>query len=45
MLRITHLKAIYHSITVDEAEKELDAFASKWDGKYPRISRSVYDLV
>jgi putative transposase len=37
---VTDLKAIYHSITVEEAEKELDAFASKWDSKYPRISRS-----
>ena len=37
---VTDLKAIYHSITVEEAEKELDAFACKWDGKYPRISRS-----
>jgi transposase-like protein len=37
---VTDLKAIYHSITVDEAEKELDAFAAKWDSKYPRISRS-----
>ncbi len=37
---VTDLKAIYHSITVEEAEKELDAFAAKWDGKYPRISRS-----
>jgi transposase-like protein len=37
---VTDLKAIYHSITVEEAEKELDAFAAKWDSKYPRISRS-----
>lgn len=37
---VTDLKAIYHSVTVEEAEKELDAFASKWDDKYPRISRS-----
>lgn len=37
---VTDLKAIYHSITVEEAEKELEAFARKWDGKYPRISRS-----
>ena len=34
------LKAIYHSVNVEEAEKELLAFATKWDGKYPRISRS-----
>jgi transposase-like protein len=37
---VTDLKAIYHSITVEEAEKELETFASKWDEKYPRISRS-----
>jgi putative transposase len=37
---VSDLKAIYHSITVEEAETELDAFAAKWDGKYPRISRS-----
>lgn len=37
---VTDLKAIYHSITVEEAEKELEAFADKWDSKYPRISRS-----
>ena len=37
---VTDLKAIYHSISVEEAEKELDAFAAKWDDKYPRISRS-----
>ena len=37
---VSDLKAIYHSITVEEAEKELDAFAAKWDTKYPRISRS-----
>ncbi len=36
----TDLKAIYHSITVEEAEKELEAFAAKWDEKYARISRS-----
>jgi len=34
------LKNIYHSVNDEEAEKELFAFAAKWDGKYPRISRS-----
>jgi putative transposase len=33
------LKRIYQSITVEEAEAELNAFAKKWDGKYPSISR------
>jgi putative transposase len=34
------LKEIYRSATVDLAEKTLDAFADKWDRKYPAISRS-----
>jgi putative transposase len=33
------LKRIYQSVTVEEAEQELNAFASKWDGKYPSITR------
>lgn len=32
------LKRIYHSVTAEEAELELDEFAVKWDGKYPSIS-------
>jgi len=32
------LRKIYHSVSVEEAERELDAFAEKWDGKYPTIS-------
>lgn len=32
------LKKIYTSITAEEAERELDAFAGKWDGKYGAIS-------
>jgi len=28
------LKKIYQSITVFEAEKELEAFAETWDSKY-----------
>lgn len=32
------LKRIYQSVTVDEAERELDDFADKWDKKYPSIS-------
>jgi transposase-like protein len=34
------LKAIYQSITVEEAEQELEAFAQQWDKQYPSISAS-----
>ena len=34
------LKKIYRSLTVDEAEQELAAFAETWDEKYPTISQS-----
>ena len=34
------LKKIYTSLTVDEAEQELAAFAKRWDEKYPTISRT-----
>lgn len=34
------LKAIYQSVTVEEAEQELAAFAEQWDNKYPTISAS-----
>jgi transposase-like protein len=34
------LKKIYTSVTVDEAEQELTAFAELWDAKYPTISQS-----
>lgn len=34
------LKRIYQSVTVDEAEFELDVFAEKWDKQYPTISAS-----
>ena len=34
------LKKIYSSLTVDEAEQELTAFAERWDVKFPSISRS-----
>jgi transposase-like protein len=33
------LKAIYLSITLDEAERELNNFAEKWDNKYGSISK------
>ena len=31
------LKRIYHSTTVDEAERELEAFCDRWDEKFPSI--------
>jgi len=34
------LKAIYRSITEDEALQALEEFAERWDEKYPQISRS-----
>ena len=34
------LKKIYRSLTVEEAEQELAAFAKIWDEKYPTISHS-----
>lgn len=34
------LKSVYHSSCADEAWENLKAFASKWDGRYPTISKS-----
>jgi len=34
------LKKIYQSVTVEEAEGELESFAKLWDGKYPTIAKS-----
>jgi transposase-like protein len=34
------LKAIYQSVTVTEAEQELEVFAQQWDKQYPSISAS-----
>ncbi len=34
------LKAIYRAATVAQAEQALEAFAQKWDKKYPSISKS-----
>jgi len=34
------LKKIYQSLSVEEAEQELAAFAAAWDEKYPTISQS-----
>jgi len=36
----TDLKAIYQAPTVEMAEKNLDAFAAKWDASHPTIARS-----
>lgn len=36
----TDLKTIYHAATVEMAEKNLDAFAAKWDTSHPTIARS-----
>ena len=33
------LKRIYSSITLDEAERELQDFSEKWDSQYSSISR------
>lgn len=34
------LRKIYQSVTVTEAEQELETFAAQWDAQYPSISRS-----
>jgi putative transposase len=34
------LKKIYQAATEQEAEKELEAFAKKWDSKFPTISQT-----
>lgn len=34
------MKAIYRAATVEEAEMSLEAFAGKWDGELPTISKS-----
>src|SRR5581483_774581 len=36
---VADLKAIYQAATADEAERALDRFAERWDGKYPTISK------
>ncbi len=35
------LKVIYPSITVTEAEQELDAFALQWDKQYPILAQTL----
>ncbi len=37
---VADLKAIYHAATEDQALLALDAFATKWDKRYPTISKS-----
>jgi len=32
------LRNIYRSLSVDAAERALEDFAEKWDGKHPAIS-------
>ena len=34
------LKTVYHASSEDEARENLGAFAHKWDGRYPTISKS-----
>lgn len=34
------LKAIYRAASADEAERQLELFAEKWDGRYPSINKS-----
>jgi len=34
------LKGVYHASSEDEARENLGAFARKWDGRYPTISKS-----
>lgn len=36
------LKMIYGSLTLDEAELNLQIFAGKWDAKYPSVSKLWY---
>lgn len=36
----TDLKAVYNSVTSDEAEAHLEEFAQKWDFRYPLIAKS-----
>jgi putative transposase len=34
------LKAVYRAASADEAEQQLEAFAEKWDARYPSIAKS-----
>ena len=37
---VADLKPVYQAATAEEAEMRLEAFAQKWDEKYPSISKS-----
>ncbi len=37
---VADLKCIYRAATEEEAEHQLEAFAAKWDARYPMIARS-----
>ena len=37
---VADLKMIYRAVSVEEAEAQLEAFAEKWDTRYPMISKS-----
>ena len=37
---VNDLKQIYHAPTLQEAERQLEAFAERWDQQYPLIARS-----
>jgi putative transposase len=40
---VADLKPVYQAVTAQEAETHLEAFAQKWDDKYPSISKSWHD--
>lgn len=37
---VSDLKTIYRAVTAEDAEHQLEAFAAKWDARYPMIARS-----
>jgi putative transposase len=37
---VADLKMIYRAVSLEEAESQLEAFAAKWDSRYPMISKS-----
>ena len=37
---VADLKTIYRAASVEEAEHHLEAFAEKWDSRYPMIAKS-----
>jgi len=40
---VADLKAIYEASTVEEAGMALEVFSSKWDARYPALSRLWYE--